>query len=844
MSPLLTLPSLTVFSARAALCFAALCFAALCLAAAVAPAQTLPTQTAPTSDQADSPDARKFFETHIRPLLAQQCLHCHGPKRQRGELRLDSLAAMLKGGESGPAIVPGKPDESLLIEAVEHRSFQMPPEAKLPDHEIAALAAWIRQGAPWPAEDRTIAAGPRTRISLTDDDRRYWAFQPLQHSTPNVALPVAAQSSPIDAFIQAKLADAQLAPSPPADKRSLLRRLSFDLIGLPPSADAVDEFIADESPDAYQRQVDRLLAHPAHGERWARHWLDLVRYAESDGFKQDDYRPTAWRYRDYVIRSLNADKPYDRFVQEQLAGDELAPGDSEALVATGYLRHWMYEYNQRDVRSQWNNILNDITDVTSDVFLGMGIGCARCHDHKYDPLLQKDYYRLQAFFAALQPRDDLPVATPDQIADYHARLADWEAKTAELRRETAELEAAIRAKIADAAIDKFPKDVRPMMRKPLAERTPFERQLVDLADRQVLLEQKNVKMESKLKDAAKEKWLALQKRLAEYDIDRPAALPTAQAASDVGPAASPVSIPGSRNAPPVAPGFFSVLDPTDASIEPPANSSQSTGRRLTLARWITHPDNPLTARVIVNRLWQYHFGRGLVRTASDFGRLGEPPTHPELLDWLARSLITRDWQLKPLHRELVSSATYRQSALTPASEVAQRLDPDNRLWWRMDIRRLSSEQLRDSLLYATGELQLAAGGPSVDWQQPRRSVYTKVLRNVREPLLDAFDAPDYISSAPDRNVTTTPTQALLMINGAPLQQRAARLAARVQAAAAESGASAKADQVQIAYRLSLGRSPSDDERREALEFLQDASPAAWIDLCHVLLNSNEFLYVD
>lgn len=804
---------------------------------------------------ADAPDpaaARKHFETHVRPVLAQQCLHCHGAKRQRGELRLDSHAALLKGGESGPAIVPGRPDESLLIEAIEHRSLQMPPESKLADHEIEALKQWIRDGAAWPEDDRTLSAGPRSRKSLTDDDRRYWAFQPISDAPAPAIPPNPRRSSPIDNFIHTKLASAQLAPSPEADRRALLRRVWFDLVGLPPDADTLDEFLADSSPDAYQRQVDRLLAHPAHGERWAQHWLDLVRYAESDGFKQDDYRPTAWRYRDYVIRSLNSDKPYDRFVQEQLAGDELAPQDSDALVATGYLRHWMYEYNQRDVRSQWNNILNDITDVTSDVFLGMGLGCARCHDHKYDPLLQKDYYRLQAFFAALQPRDDMPLGTPEQLAEHAARLADWEAKTSEIRRETAELEAAIRAKIADAAIDKFPKDVRPMLRKPLAERDPFERQLADLANRQVLLEQKNVKMDAKLKDEAKEKWLALQKRLAEYDIDKPAPLPAAQAATDVGPAASPTYIPGTRNASAIAPGFLSVLDPHDAQIIPPSENPQSTGRRLTLARWITRPDHPLTSRVIVNRLWQYHFGRGLVRTSSDFGRLGEPPTHPELLDWLARSLVAHDWQMKPLHRELVSSATYRQSSLTPASETARLVDPDNRLWWRMDIRRLGAEQIRDSLLAVTGELRREAAGPSVDWQQPRRTVYTKVLRNVREPLLDAFDSPDHIISTPDRNVTTTPTQALLMINGGYTQARARQFAAQLSTRPDES----PEQRLTFAYRAALGRAPTADETRDALEYLEQSCAtassdnrstvrdAAWLDLCHVLLNANEFLYVD
>ncbi|MFO0867880.1 MAG: PSD1 and planctomycete cytochrome C domain-containing protein [Pirellulales bacterium] len=795
---------------------------------------------------AEEADELRFFESQIRPLLAQQCLHCHGPKKQRGELRLDSRAALLKGGESGPAIVPGRPEESLLIEAVNHASLAMPPETRLADAEIAALTEWVRRGAPWPEAERTILAGPRSRRTITDEDRGYWAFRPVVRPLPPLSQPTSEARGGPDAFILERLQAAGLPPAPEADRRTLLRRLYFDLLGLPPSAAEVEDFCADSSPDAYERQVDRLLADPRHGERWARHWLDLVRYAESDGFKQDDYRPTAWRYRDYVVAAFNADKPYDRFVQEQLAGDELAPGDPEALVATGYLRHWMYEYNQRDVRSQWHNILNDVTDVTADVFLAMGLSCARCHDHKYDPLLQRDYYRFQAFFAALHPRDDLPVAAPAELAAYQERSADWELKTAELRRELTALEAEVRGRIAAAAIDKFPKDVRPMLRKAPADRDPFEHQLADLANRQVLLEQKNVKMETKLKDDLKRRWQDLQQRLAEYDVDRPASLPVAQAATDVGPAAPPTWIQGTRHTEPIPPGYLSVLDPSDASIPPPPTGT-TTGRRLALARWITRPDHPLTGRVIVNRLWQQHFGRGLVRTASDFGRLGEPPTHPALLDWLAATLVEHDWHLKPVQRQLVTSATYRRASLVPETAAGRQIDPENRWWWRMNVTRLSAEQVRDSLLAVTGELNLAAGGPAVEWNQPRRTVYTRVLRNTREPLLDAFDAPDHIVSTAERNVTTTPNQALLMINGPYSLARAGALAARLHTLSLSEDRAG----VEQLYAWVLARRPSSDEVQEALDFLgqsraagPSANGTAWQDLCHVLLNSNEFLYVD
>ncbi|MFM9114578.1 MAG: DUF1549 domain-containing protein, partial [Planctomycetota bacterium] len=482
-----------------------------------------------------------------------------------------------------------------------------------------------------------LLAQPRVRRGLTAEDRAWWASQPLAAPIPPATPTPRWSLSPIDRFIAARLEQEQgqghgqehghekLQPAPAADKATLLRRLAFDLTGLAPTAEQCDDYLADEQPDAYERQVDRLLASPRHGERWARHWLDLVRYAESDGFKQDDYRPHAWHYRDYVIKSLNADKPYDQFIREQLAGDELAPNDDEAQVATGFLRHWIYEYNQRDVRSQWTNILNDVTDVTADVFLAMGLGCARCHDHKDDPLLQRDYFRLQAFFAPLVPRDDRSLATAAERADYAQRLSDWERKTAEIRTEMTAIEQQIRAQTTQSAIDKFPKDIRPMLRKSPDERAPLEQQLAELANRQVTLEQVNVKMESRLKDEAKERWVALKKRLDEYAIDRPAPLPVVNAVSDVGVHAPPTVIPGGREGAVIEPGFLSILDPAPATIQP-LPALPSTGRRSALANWLTQPDQPLTPRVAVNRLWQYHFGRGLVKTASDFGRLGEPPT--------------------------------------------------------------------------------------------------------------------------------------------------------------------------------------------------------------------------
>src|SRR4051812_38727198 len=383
----------------------------------------------------------RFFEEKVRPILAENCYKCHGSEKQKGNLRLDIREAVFAGGESGPVIVPGKPSESPLVEAIKWESLEMPPTGKLKDDDIATLTEWIRLGAPMPTDHgaHTAALVRKTRGVITDEDRQWWAFRPIkQSSAPTLARSASegnAGHNPIDAFIAARLQAEGLLPAPEADRRTLIRRLSFDLLGLPPSPQETDAYLADDSPDAYEKLVDRLLANPHHGEHWARHWLDLVRYAESDGYKLDTYREPTYHYRDYVIRSFNSDKPYSQFALEQLAGDETAPDDPDALIATMYLRLGIYEYNQRDVRNQWSIILNDVTDVTADVFLGMGLSCARCHDHKFDPILQKDYYRLQAFFAPILWRENVPAAPAAEQAAYHQQLAIWEEATADIRRQ-------------------------------------------------------------------------------------------------------------------------------------------------------------------------------------------------------------------------------------------------------------------------------------------------------------------------------------------------------------------------------------------------------------------------
>jgi Protein of unknown function (DUF1553)/Protein of unknown function (DUF1549)/Planctomycete cytochrome C len=776
----------------------------------LAPLAGLARAAEPPRAQAD------FFEKKVRPILAKNCHTCHSQAagKKKGGLMLDSLAGMLKGGDSGAALVPGKPEQSLLLRAVRQtdKDLKMPPKGKLTAEQVGALEQWIKLGAPWPGAGMTV----RSPGKITDEDRRWWAFQPLSKPTPPDVADDRWAKNPIDRFIYARLKAEGLQPAPSAEPETLVRRVYFDLVGLPPTAAEIEAFKKSASRDpqaAIEDVVDRLLQSPRYGERWARHWLDLVRYAESDGFRIDDYRSEAWRYRDYVIRAFNADKPYDRFVQEQLAGDELWPDDPDARTATGFLRHWIYEYNQRDVRTQWDNILNDLTDTTGDVFLGLGLGCARCHDHKFDPILQKDYFRLQAFFAPILPRDDVPLVSAPELAAYREKLAKWEAATADIRREMEQIEAPVRHKAAEGAIDKFPAEIQAMVRKPAAERTPLEHQLAELAYRQVYYE--FARLEGRIKDADKQQLIALKKKLAAVEAERPAPLPCGLTVTDVGSSAPPTFIPKKAKIGALEPGFLTLLDDQPAHAAVPTAPS-STGRRTALARWITRPDNPLATRVIVNRVWQYHFGRGLVATASDFGRLGERPSHPELLDWLATHFASDGFTFKKLHRLIVTSEAYRQSATVAQPQAAVVKDPTNRLLWRMTTRRLDAEQIRDAILSATGELDVTAGGPGVDPGKPRRSIYCRWLRNSRDPLLDVFDLPEGFVSTAERNVTTTATQALLMINSPYMLARAHALAERLQK-------EKYADDprlVEAAFRLTFGRPPTTSERDRLVAFLK------------------------
>jgi len=803
-------------------------------------------------------DRARFFEQKVRPLLVANCYSCHGPEKQKGGLRLDSREAVLKGGETGAAVEPGKPEESPLVAAVRYEDLEMPPTGRLEPEQVAVLTHWVEQGAFWTSTPaaKITAAKP---ASILEARRDLWSLQPLPEvdpEEPEAPAPWDAwPRNPIDRFVLGAMLDNGLTPAQEAPRRALIRRVSFDLTGLPPTPEEVDRFLADDAADAYERLVDRLLASPEYGERWGRHWLDLVRYAESDGHRADAYRPDAWRYRDYVVRSFNADKPYDRFLAEQIAGDELDPADPDLRIATGYLRLGPYESNQRNVRGQWADILNEITDVTGEVFLGLSIGCARCHDHKFDPILQKDYYRLQAFFAPIMPHDALGVASAAQSSDHQAKRAAWEKATAEIRAKLEAVEEPIRKKGDEGAISKFPDDIKALFAKPEAERTSLERQLYALAFRQLTLERDKPITAAMVPKADRERWQALVAELKAFDAIKPAGPAVALGVADVGPDAPPTTIPGARKAETVEPGYLSALDPAPAAVSAPEGIPGSTGRRLALAQWLSRPDNPLSTRVIVNRVWQYHFGRGLVGTSNDFGKVGDAPSHPELLDWLARRFVAGGWRLKTLHRLIMTSAAYRQSAERSASEVesARLIDPEGRLLWKRTVQRLDAEEVRDAMLAVSGELAASPSGPSVDAKTPRRSFAVKVMRNTHDPVLEVFDAPDGFTSAGRRNVTTTPMQALLLINGAWTLDRAKAMAGRLDRLTTETTGDRDEARITRAYRLAFGREPDDDEKADGLAFLrrpegtadrEKAARDALVDFCHVLLNSNEFLYID
>jgi Protein of unknown function (DUF1553)/Protein of unknown function (DUF1549) len=699
-----------------------------------------------------------------------------------------------------------------------------------------------------------LAVASAARAERPED---HWAWKtPVRPAVPVVR---GSPTNPIDAFIRAKLDATGLTPAPPASREHLLRRVTYDLTGLPPTPAEIDAFVADQSPTAWEKVIDRLLASPRYGERWGRHWLDLARYADTNGFEFDEPRPDAWRYRDYVIHSLNPDKPFDRFITEQLAGDEAFPADRDARIATGFNLLGPDMTDASDQAQRRLNTLNDMTDTAGLAFLGLTVACARCHDHKFEPIPQVDYYRLQAFFAPSAFRRDLSIATDEQRTAHEAATRKYQAATKSVRDEIAALEEPHRAKLFEAKLAKLSEEAQAAHRMPADKRTGGQQELVAETERLVVVTPAEIAKAMTAEDRAK--LTALQDRLKTFDSKKPAALPVAMGLTDIPgpPPKTHLLEAGELKNPAVAvqAGFLAVLSPggkpTPATVEP---TGTSTGRRLALAKWVASPDNPLTARVIVNRLWQHHFGRGIVATPSDFGVRGARPTHPELLDYLATELVAGGWRLKPVHKLMLMSETYQQSTQYSVLSTQYSKDPENKLLWRMNRLRLEGEAVRDALLAISGRLNPAMGGPGVvlpesagaaggsravvvtrdPKEHVRRSVYLFARRNLRLSFLEAFDLPDSNLSCPKRERSTTAPQALALLNAPESSAAAKALAERL-----EREVKSPEERIELGYRLTLGRSPTAAERERATAFLRE-SPLA--ELCRALVNLNEFVYLD
>jgi mono/diheme cytochrome c family protein len=705
-----------------------------------------------------TPDEPVDFRQHIAPILERRCLGCHAGEKAKGGLSLESAKGLRAGGETGPALVAGNPNESLLVRMITGPKPRMPLKAApLSPVEVERIRRWIGGGASWP-EQLVLKAAPGSAET-------WWSLRPLQRPL----VPVVAQRewvrNPIDAFILKKLEELELSPSAEADRRTLIRRVTFALHGLPPTPEEVEAFLADDSTAAYERLVDRLLASPRYGERWGRHWLDVVHYGDTHGYDKDKRRNNAWPYRDYVIRSLNADKPYTQFVKEQLAGDRLQPGEAEGIIATGFIAAgpWDFvghvELREGTVEKEKTRNLDrdDVVANTMSTFASLTVHCARCHEHKFDPITQSDYYRLQAVFAGVERGDRV----------YRRTGAGPLRMMPELK--------------VYSALPRAPRPIHMLHRGDVEQR-------------------------------------------------REASLP----------------------------GAITAIGTLDPDFRLPLERDESTGR-LALADWLTHRENPLTWRSIVNRVWHYHFGRGIVDTPNDFGRNGSLPTHPKLLDWLASEFRDSGQSLKQLHRLIVTSAAYRQSSNGDRNQRAARsVDADNRYLWRMNRQRLDAEAIRDAVLAVSGQLDDRMGGPGYDLfrfrddhspeydhsaveriRDPatyRRTVYRFVVRSVPNPFLDCLDCADPNQNVPVRNATLTALQALALLNDPFMLRQAEHLAWRVESVSPD-----RSRQLDRLFHLLYAR-PADDEERGMVT--QYAEKHGLVSACRTLLNANEFVFVD
>jgi len=848
------------------------------------------------------------FEAHVRPILKAHCFHCHGEAGEKeGELDVRLQRLIVAGGDSGPAIVPGQRAQSLLFDRV--RLGEMPPEGKrLSDAEVELIGRWIDEGA------MTARAEPDDvdAILVSDEERAFWSFQPIERfPVPQVQ---AAQRvrTPIDAFLLAKLESHDLSFATEASAAALLRRVSLDLVGLPPTLELIDEFAADNAPGAYERIVERLLASPNYGERWGRHWLDVAGYADSEGYDNEDrVRKYAYKYRDYVIASFNRDQPFDQFIQEQIAGDEIVGGpytnlaadDIEKLVATGFLRMASdgTGASGADRKLAADSVIADTIKIVSTSLLGLTVGCAQCHDHRYDPIPQRDYYRFRAIFEPGYDSQNWRAPQARLISLYtdadRAAATEIEAEAKKVDAERQRKQSEYIERTFQKELAKVPENVRDAVRSArntvAKERDAEQQRLlreypsVNVSAGSLYLYDRKAADELK-KDAARATEIRAKKPVEDF----------IRALSEV-PGQVPTThlffrgdIDQPREA--VEPAGLTVLAVESASSEPlPIDDPgrPTTGRRLAYARRLTSGGHPLLPRVIVNRVWMHHFGRGLVATPSDFGTLGATPSHPRLLDWLAGEFVSSGWSLKHLHRLIVNSTAYQQ---TSEVEFARHdADPDNRLVSRMPVRRLEAEVIRDSMLAVSGALNGKMHGPAVPvmadrvgqfvigvenlnagrpgevipmhGEEFRRSIYVQVRRSRPLAVLDTFDAPAMDPNCEIRAASTVAPQALLLMNSDFARQQGDRFANRVREQAGDD----RGDRVRFAWKLAFGRAPSDTETRDALAFLDEqarligeqsaehkkpegdddsTSPdfdhEALASFCQLLLGANEFLYAN
>jgi uncharacterized protein DUF1553/uncharacterized protein DUF1549/cytochrome c len=840
---------------------------------------------------ADPPPA-PVFEKDVLPLFQMKCLRCHGADKRQADLDLRGKPAMLKGGEDGPVLSPGSPEKSLLW--IKIAADKMPPgKEKLSDAEKLLVRAWIEAG----ARDSGVAAAPDEGASfISEEDRRFWSFRrPVRPAVPAVKQ-AARVRNPIDAFLLAKLEEKGLSFAPEADKATLLRRVTYDLTGLPPAPAEIDAFLKDDSPDAYEKVVDRLLASPRYGEQWGRHWLDVAGYADSEGILDADYpRTAAWRYRDYVIRAFNADKPYNRFLKEQIAGDELTdywtayhtrkelpPDVVEGLIATGFLRcacdTSRPDFNTiKNAPGYYYQTLDDTLKIVASATMGLTVQCARCHSHKYDPIPQAEYYRMEAIFmSAYRPNQWVPQVqrrilegSEAQVKEVNEANAKVDAAVAELKKQADALTKEYADKLFADRLAALPEAIREDVRAALA---------ADPAKRDAVQNYLAGKFQKELRPEPTALAQVLPKTYPEYATKNAAlaesikaeeakrrTLPEIRALYDLpGEPHTPLLRRGDylNPGPEVQPGVLSALDagkPFD--WKPPAKDAPTSGRRLAFAEWLTQPDHPLTARVMVNRLWLYHFGEGIVSTPDNFGRIGSPPSHPELLDWLATEFVARGWSIKAMHKLMVTSSAYRQASVSPVAAEAKKIDPDDRLLWRQRMRRLEAEPLRDGILAVSGSLNGEMFGPPVPMQRQadgevtapadasgaRRSVYLQVRRSQPLTLLQVFDQPVMETNCTRRAVSTTAAQALTLLNSDFMGRQADAFAARVLKEKPD-------DPARYAVLTAFGRPITAKEKAMLTAFLEaqtkryqgtpDAPRRALADLCQMLLSADEFAYID